>query len=77
MHKVIREQAMTAWARLQSKGMGENPLLQLLSQDTRVRAYLSAKQVSELLDASAYVGDAPERAKALAETILKSISASF
>ena len=74
MHEVIREHTMTAWASLQAKGGSENPLPRLLSEDTRVQAHLSSDQVIELLDGSAYVGDAPERARALAATILKSLS---
>jgi adenylosuccinate lyase len=70
MHEVIREHAMAAWATLQSKG-GENPLPGLLSQDARVRATLSEDEVIELLDASAYIGDAPARARALAAMLPK------
>jgi adenylosuccinate lyase len=70
MHEVIREHTMAAWAMLQSKG-GENPLPGLLSKDVRVRATLSGDEVIELLDASAYVGDAPERARALAAMLPK------
>jgi adenylosuccinate lyase len=70
MHEVIREHTMAAWAMLQSKG-GENPLPGLLSNDARVRATLSEDEVIELLDASDYVGDAPERARALAAMLPK------
>lgn len=66
MHEVIREHSLAAWAVLQSEGQGDNPLPRLLREDARIRAYLNADQVNELLDASAYVGDAPERARALA-----------
>jgi adenylosuccinate lyase len=67
MHEVIREHALVAWAALQSGGEGEgNPLPRLLSEDRRIRTYLSPERVLELLDASAYVGDAPQRARALA-----------
>jgi adenylosuccinate lyase len=66
MHEVIREHALAAWAALQLEGQGQNPLSRLLSEDVRIRAYLSAEQVIDLLDARAYVGDAPQRARALA-----------
>jgi adenylosuccinate lyase len=72
MHEVIRRHALAAWAALQADDLHltekrkQNPLSRLLSQDARIRAYLSAEQVLDLLDASAYVGDAPERARALA-----------
>jgi adenylosuccinate lyase len=72
MHEVIREHTMAAWAALQSKGGGENPLPRLLSEDARLREYLAADKVIELLDASVYVGDAPRRARALAAMLPKS-----
>ena len=66
MHKVIREHSLAAWAALQSGAGTENPLPRLLSQDPRVTQYLSPEQVLSLLDASAYVGDSPQRARRLA-----------
>jgi adenylosuccinate lyase len=72
MHEVIREHTMAAWKVLQSKrGIG-NPLPRLLSQDTAIQAYLTPDQVTELLDAAAYVGDAPQRARALAAVLSQS-----
>jgi adenylosuccinate lyase len=66
MHEVIREHSLAAWDALQS-GSGEgNPLPGRLSEDARVTRYLSAEQVRALLDASAYVGDAPTRARHIA-----------
>ena len=75
MHEVIREHSLAAWAALQclmqhqAGEQGDNPLPRLLREDVRIRSYLSADRVDELLDAGAYVGDAPERARALAETL--------
>jgi adenylosuccinate lyase len=66
MHEVIREHSLTAWAAAQE---GENPLRVLLSEDERIGAYLSPQEVVALLDASAYVGDAPLRARALAKQL--------
>lgn len=67
MHEVIREQSMIAWEALRR---GEpNPLIELLSADLRVAAFLPTEEVRALMDASAYVGDAPERARALAARI--------
>jgi adenylosuccinate lyase len=74
MHEVIREHTMRAWAALQgepqggaTEGQAGNPLPGLLSEDERIVAYLSPERVLELLDASVYVGDAPQRARVLAE----------
>lgn len=61
MHEVIREHSLTAWAELADGG--PNPLPILLSSDKRITRYLGSEQVINLLDASQYVGDAPERAR--------------
>ena len=66
MHEVIREHSLAAWESLQSDSIGDNPLPGRLSADERVTRYLAREQVLSLLDASAYVGDAPRRARALA-----------
>ncbi len=64
MHEVIRECAMAAWAEV---GQGKlNPLPRLLSADERICRYVSPAEVGALLDAGDYVGDAPDRARALA-----------
>ncbi len=68
MHEVIRGHSLTAWAEL-ANGQA-NPLPDLLSTDPRVMVYLSQTEVDSLLQAGSYVGDAPQRAKALAQKIL-------
>jgi adenylosuccinate lyase len=67
LHEVIREQSLAAWAELQAGR--PNPLADLLAGDVRITAYLTPQQVYGLLDASGHVGDAPERALALAQLI--------
>ncbi len=69
MHELIREYAMEAWQAVQA-GQGENPLPRLLSQDARVRAYLPEKDVLDLFDVRTHVGDAPARARGLAQEVL-------
>jgi adenylosuccinate lyase len=71
MHEVIREHALAAWAALQSAGEKANPLLELLSGDERIRRHMSTDEVMALLDASLYIGDAPQRARALADQLPK------
>ena len=62
MHEIIRAHSMAAWARIER---GEsNPLADLLSSDAEITRYLSSYEVRLLLDASNYVGDAPQRARA-------------
>jgi adenylosuccinate lyase len=48
---------------------GPNPLAGRLAADAEVLRYLPAERVRALLDASDYVGDAPERARQVAAAI--------
>jgi adenylosuccinate lyase len=72
MHEVIRGHAMSAW---QAVWAGEpNPLADLLAGDGQVTKYVAAGRLRRLLDASAHVGDAPERARRMAAKIRESLS---
>jgi len=64
LHEVIREQSLAAWAALQAGRA--NPLAELLAADERITQFVPADAVPGLLDASGHVGDAAERALALA-----------
>jgi adenylosuccinate lyase len=65
MHEVIREHSLAAWAALQD---GEaNPLIDALCADARILGYIPADEARALLDADAYVGDAPVRARRVAQ----------
>jgi adenylosuccinate lyase len=61
LHEVIREHSLATWAEI-AAGQPNN-LPQRLATDPRLTHYLSPEQVLALLDASGYVGDAPERAR--------------
>jgi adenylosuccinate lyase len=63
MHERLRTASMQAWE-LVARGQ-PNPLPNVLSADEYILRYLPAEEVRSLLDATAYVGDAPERARAL------------
>ncbi len=66
-HEVIREHSMLAWAATQR---GEsNPLIDALCADESLLRFASAGEMRGWLDASGYVGDAPERARQLARAI--------
>lgn len=65
-HELIRRHAMTAWS-VMSSGQG-NPLVSLLVTDSDVTKYIPVERARHLLDAGDYVGDAPERARALARS---------
>ncbi len=67
MHEVIRGHTLAAWDDLQAGR--PNSLAARLSRDERLRAYMSEERILSLLDASAYVGDAPQRARALARSL--------
>lgn len=68
MHEVIREHAMAAWQAIQ-RGDGANPLPELLSGDERVQRYLTQEEAMALFNAREHIGDAPERARAMARHI--------
>lgn len=72
-HDVIREHSLAAWAALQ---VGRpNPLPDLLAGDPRLTQYVPPHQMRALLDARDYVGDAPQRARALAATVRRALEA--
>jgi adenylosuccinate lyase len=75
MHEVIREHALASWAKVQAgdgaigAGLSANPLPQLLAEDRRIQRHVAPERVMEMMDASAYVGDAPWRARKMAVRI--------
>ncbi|MEO7040610.1 MAG: adenylosuccinate lyase [Candidatus Elarobacter sp.] len=67
LHEVIRESAMRAYDAL---GAGEtNPLARFLADDERISRWVDPAEVREWLDPTGHVGDAPQRARRLAERI--------
>ena len=71
MHELIRRHSLTAWAAIEA---GEaNPLIETLVRDPEVLAYLPEPLARELLDAKGYVGDAPLRARELADAIIQAL----
>jgi len=61
MHEVIREHALQAWAEI---GAGRsNRLIDTLCTDPRITQYVDAVTARTLLDARAYVGNAPQKAR--------------
>ncbi|MBX3055787.1 MAG: adenylosuccinate lyase [Anaerolineae bacterium] len=66
-HEWIREASLQAWAALREGR--ENPLVENLTQDIQILAYLTAEQVRELMAAEGHVGTAVARARAFAQTI--------
>jgi adenylosuccinate lyase len=73
MHETIRQHSMAAWDIIQRDTSGANPLADRLSSDPAVLGYMPAERVRALLDATHYVGDAPERARQMATEIRQAI----
>jgi adenylosuccinate lyase len=67
MHEKLRQHAMESWAAVQAGQT--NPLADQLAADPDLRQYLPEAEIRLLMDASHYVGDAPQRARALATQI--------
>ncbi len=67
MHEKIREHSRKAWDAL--RGGRPNPLGEYLAADADMLRHLQPAKIRELMDAHAYVGTAPERAREMAETI--------
>ena len=64
MHEKLRQHALQAWAAVQAGQT--NPLADRLAADLDLRQYLPEVEIRLLMDASQYVGDAPQRARSLA-----------
>ena len=72
MHECIRRQSMTAWETVRR---GEpNPLAVNLCKDPDILACLPEAEILELMNYRDHVGDAPRRAKEMAEVVKKVIS---
>jgi adenylosuccinate lyase len=72
MHEKIRKHTLEAWEKVQ-KGH-PNPLIQLTIKDEGFLMYLSESEIKNCLDASGYIGDAPQRAMKLAQRIKEVIN---
>lgn len=71
MHEILRQHALKAWSEVQAGQ--SNPILGIILQDKEILRYLNEAEIRQLMDANHYVGDAPARAKAFAETIRNTI----
>jgi len=69
MHARLRTHALKAWDTLNQGG--ENSLADNLCRDAELTKYLEEQEIRLLLLARSHVGDAPERARALAIAIQK------
>jgi adenylosuccinate lyase len=67
MHEKIREHSRRAWDVLRSGR--PNPLADYFAADPDMLKHLQPARIRELMEAGAYVGSAPERAREMAEKI--------
>jgi adenylosuccinate lyase len=67
MHERIREHSRKAWDVL--RGGRPNPLAEYFAADPEMLKHLQPVKIHELMDAGAYIGSAPERAREMAERI--------
>ncbi len=71
MHARLREHALQAWAAVQA---GENnPLVELVMNDSQLHRYVPPDELRQILDAAAPTGMAASRARLLAQTILSAV----
>lgn len=71
-HERLREHSLAAWAAVQSGA--PNPLVERLAGSDFLTRYLVPEQIRHLLDARAYVGDAPARARRFAAELQTTIA---
>lgn len=72
MHEVLRVHSMAAWESVRAGR--PNPLPDLLAADPRLTVHLPPDRIRALLDATGYVGDAPDRARRLAAEIRRHLT---
>jgi adenylosuccinate lyase len=67
MHERLRENSLQAW---QTIRLGQaNPLVDLLASDAQLTTYLPADTIRDVMAGSSYVGNAPDKARLIAEKI--------
>ena len=73
MHERLRGHSMQAWGAVQAGK--PNPLSQNLGQDEEIQRYLGEVDIAGLMDVTHHLGDAPRRARKLAESIRQQVAA--
>ncbi|OQY30503.1 MAG: adenylosuccinate lyase [Anaerolineaceae bacterium 4572_5.1] len=67
MHERLRQHSLKAWDAVQRGA--PNPLEDLIVGDTEIGRYVTPERLLALMSVSAYLGDAPQRALTVAQTI--------
>lgn len=73
IHERLRQHTQAAWQSV--RGGKPNPLEGMLTADTVLLRYVQPARLRELLDVRGYVGQAPERARALARNLRQRLGA--
>ena len=71
LHEVIREHSLYAWDAIREGST--NPLPGSLSGDPRITRWIAPEAVRDLLRADHYVGDAPARARQMADEVRREL----
>lgn len=67
MHELIRGHALRAWESIRDSG--KDTLAQSLADDPILKKYLTGEEVAGLMDYSRHIGNAPSKARGMAEQI--------
>jgi adenylosuccinate lyase len=71
MHERIRQHAQKAWTAVQNDQ--PNPLHEHIIKDKVFLSFLSKDELENVMEAKEYIGDAPQRARDLADKIIESL----
>ena len=71
MHARIRDHALKAWVAIGSAET--NPLVETLSADKMLLEYLSSAELRAHLNYEGYVGEAPARARQIAQALREAV----
>lgn len=67
MHELLRKHALSAWQAIRSGK--PNPLIDFLRQDQELQSWVTAEEIDQLADLTAYTGMAEQKARQLVQRI--------
>ncbi|MCS6870045.1 MAG: adenylosuccinate lyase [Anaerolineae bacterium] len=67
LHEIIRAHSIVAWNEMRERGA--HMLIESLCADTRLTQFVPSRRLRELMRADDYIGDAPQRARAVVKAI--------
>jgi adenylosuccinate lyase len=75
MHERLRNHAIQAWEAVQNGS--PNPLVERITADDVLQSYLAADNLRSLMESSQHLGDAPQRAQALAFALQEAVNSAL